>query len=53
LYDRISHSDLRGKPWCVLYVHQRRTHIMTKCIEINITNFITRRKCLTKINDNK
>jgi CRISPR/Cas system-associated endoribonuclease Cas2 len=38
----LSHPDLRGKPGCVLYVRQRRkTHIMTKCIEINVTNFIT------------
>jgi hypothetical protein len=37
----LSHPDLRDKTGCVLYVRQRRTiHIMTKCIEINITNII-------------
>jgi hypothetical protein len=35
------HPDLRDKAGCVSYVRQRRTtHIMTKCIEINITNII-------------
>jgi hypothetical protein len=49
----VSHPDLRDKPGCVSYVRQRRTsHIMTKCIEINVTKIITLRKCLTKINDN-
>jgi hypothetical protein len=38
----MSHSDLRGKAGCVSYVRQRRTtHIITKCIEINVTNIIT------------
>jgi hypothetical protein len=38
----LSHPDLRGKVRCVSYVRQRRiTHIMTKCIEINVTNIIT------------
>jgi hypothetical protein len=38
----MSHPDLRDKVGCVLYVRQRRTiHIMTKCIEINVTNIIT------------
>jgi hypothetical protein len=38
----LSHPDLRGKPGCVSYVRQRKTtHIMTKCIEINVTNIIT------------
>jgi hypothetical protein len=37
----VSHLDLRGKVGCVSYVRQRRTtHIMTKCIEINVTNII-------------
>jgi hypothetical protein len=37
----VSHPDLRGTPECVSYVRQRRTtHIMTKCIEINVTNII-------------
>jgi hypothetical protein len=45
----VSHPDLRGKPGCVSYVRQRKTtHIMTKCIEINVTNNITKRKCLKK-----
>jgi hypothetical protein len=48
----MSHPDLRGKATCVSYVRQRRTtNIMTKCIEINVTNIITLRKCLTEIND--
>jgi hypothetical protein len=35
----VSHPDLRDKAGCVSYVRQRRTsHIMTKCIEINVTN---------------
>jgi hypothetical protein len=38
----MSHPDLRGKAGCVSYERQRRiTHIMTKCIEINVTNIIT------------
>jgi hypothetical protein len=38
----VSHLDLRGKLGCISYVRQRRTtHIMTKCIEINVTNIIT------------
>jgi hypothetical protein len=38
----MSHPDLRDKAECVPYVRQRRTiHIMTKCIEINVTNIIT------------
>jgi hypothetical protein len=37
----MSHSDLSDKAGCVSYVRQRRTsHIMTKCIEINVTNII-------------
>jgi hypothetical protein len=37
----LSHPDLRDKAGCVSYVRQRRTtHIMTKCIEINVTNII-------------
>jgi hypothetical protein len=49
----VSHLDLRGKAGCISYVRQRRTThiIMIKCIEINATNIITSRKCLTKIND--
>jgi hypothetical protein len=32
---------LRDKAECVSYVRQRSTsHIMTKCIEINVTNII-------------
>jgi phosphoribosylformylglycinamidine (FGAM) synthase-like amidotransferase family enzyme len=54
IYGLMSHPDLRGKPGWVSYVGQRRTiHIKTKCIEINVTNIITKRKCLTKINDNE
>jgi hypothetical protein len=51
---RVSHPNLRGNAGCVSYMRQRRTtHIMTKCIEINVTNIIiTWRKSLTKINDN-
>jgi hypothetical protein len=38
---RLSHPDLRDKVGCVSYVRQRRTsHIMTKCIEINVTSII-------------
>jgi hypothetical protein len=38
----LSHSDLRGKYRCVSYVRQKRTtHIITKCIEINVTIIIT------------
>jgi hypothetical protein len=38
----VSHPDLIGKVGCVSYVRQRRTtYIMTKCIEINVTNIIT------------
>jgi hypothetical protein len=49
----VSHRDLRDKTECVSYVWQRRTtHIMTKCIEINVTNIIEKRKYLTKINNN-
>jgi hypothetical protein len=37
----VSHPDLRDKAECVSYVRQRRTtHIITKCIEINVTNII-------------
>jgi hypothetical protein len=37
----LSHPDLRDKAGCVSYVRQRITsHIMTKCIEINVTNII-------------
>jgi hypothetical protein len=37
----LSHPDLRDKVGCVSYVRQRRTpHIITKCIEINITSII-------------
>jgi hypothetical protein len=37
----LSHPDLRDKIGCVSYVRQRRTsHIMTKCIKINITSII-------------
>jgi hypothetical protein len=39
---RLSHPNLGDKAGCVSYVRQRRnTHIMTKCIEINVTNIIT------------
>jgi hypothetical protein len=39
---RMSHPGLMGKAECVSYVRQRRTtHIMTKCIERNVTNIIT------------
>jgi hypothetical protein len=35
---RLSHSDLRDKAGCISYVHQgRTTHIITECIEINVT----------------
>jgi hypothetical protein len=38
----MSQPDLKDKAECVSYVRQRRrTHIMTKCIEINVTNIIT------------
>jgi hypothetical protein len=38
---KVSHPDLRDKVGCVSYARQRRTsHIMTKCIEINVTNII-------------
>jgi hypothetical protein len=44
----LSHLDLRDKARCVSYVCQRRTsHIMTKCIEINVTVIITYQKYLT------
>jgi hypothetical protein len=37
----LSHPGLRDKVRCVSYVRQRRTsHIMTKCIEINVTGII-------------
>jgi hypothetical protein len=37
----VSHPDLRDKVGYVSYVRQRRTsHIMTKCIEINVTSII-------------
>jgi hypothetical protein len=37
----LSYPDLRDKAVCVSYVRQRRTsHIMTKCIEINVTSII-------------
>jgi hypothetical protein len=37
----LAHLDSRGKAGCVSNLHQRRTsHIMTKCIEINVTNII-------------
>jgi hypothetical protein len=40
-FDLLSHPDLRDKVRCVSYVRQRRTsHIMTKCIEINVTSII-------------
>jgi hypothetical protein len=39
--ERVSHTDLRDKAGCISYVRQRRTsHIMTECIEINVTNII-------------
>jgi hypothetical protein len=42
LHVYVSHPDLRDKVGCVSYVRQRRTtHIMTKRIEINVTNIIT------------
>jgi hypothetical protein len=51
----LSHPDLWGKAKCVSYVRQRRTtHIMTKCIEINVTNIIIsllHSGSLTKIKD--
>jgi hypothetical protein len=51
----VSHSNLRNNAVCVLYVRQRRTtHIMTKCIEINVTNIIMlllHSGSLTKIED--
>jgi hypothetical protein len=35
---QVSHPDLRDKAGCVSYVRQgRTTHIITECIEINIT----------------
>jgi hypothetical protein len=50
----VSHPDLRDKGGCVSYVRQgRTTHIMTKCIDINVTIFIIEQKILTKINENK
>jgi hypothetical protein len=49
----VSHPDLKGKYGCVSYMRPIRTsHIMTKCIEIDVTKIITLQKCLTKINDN-
>jgi hypothetical protein len=36
----MSHPDLRDKAGCVSYVRQKTSHIMTKCIEINVTNNI-------------
>jgi hypothetical protein len=52
----MSHPDLRDKAGCISYVRQRRTsHIMIKCIEINVTNIIMsllHSGSLTKINDN-
>ena len=37
----VSHQVLRDKSGCVSYVRQRRTtHIMIKCIEVNVTNII-------------
>jgi hypothetical protein len=37
----LSHPDLRDKAECVSYVRQRKTsHIMTKCIKINVTSII-------------
>jgi hypothetical protein len=37
----LSHQDLMDKVDCVSYVRQIRTsHIMTKCIEINVTSII-------------
>jgi hypothetical protein len=51
----LSHLDLRNKAGCVSYVRQKRTaHIMTKCIEKNVTNIIIsllHRGSLTKIDD--
>jgi hypothetical protein len=38
---KVSHPDLKDKVGCVSYVPQRRTsHIMTNCIEVNVTNII-------------
>jgi hypothetical protein len=38
----LSDLELRGKAGCVSHVRQRgTTHIMTKFIEINVTNIIT------------
>jgi hypothetical protein len=54
-FDVLSHPDLKDKAGCVSYVRQRRTtHIMTKCIEINVTNIIMsllHSGSLTKIKD--
>jgi hypothetical protein len=37
----LSHLDLRDKVGCVSHVRERRTsHIMTNCIEINVTSII-------------
>jgi hypothetical protein len=49
----LSHLDLRGKAGYVSYVrHKRTSHIMTKCIEINVTSIIINSGSLTKINEN-
>jgi hypothetical protein len=51
----LSHLDLRDKAGCVSYVRQRRTtHIMTKCIKINVTDIIIsllHSRSLTEIKD--
>jgi hypothetical protein len=37
----VSHLDLRNKAGCISFVRQgRTTHIITECIEINVTNII-------------
>ena len=41
LTERVSHKDLRDKAGYVSYTRQKKTiHIMTKCININVTNII-------------
>jgi hypothetical protein len=51
----LSHPDLRDKAGCVSYVRQgRTTHIITECIEINVTislKYLFHSGSLTKIND--
>jgi hypothetical protein len=40
-FSYLSHPDLRDKAGCISYVRQgRTTHIITKCIEINVINII-------------